>query len=190
MNTERRAAFEAEALPHLGRLWAAAYRFVRQPADAEDLVQETYLRAYRAFEGFARGTNCRAWLLTILYSVFVNRYHRQRLEPTAVAVEELEARARRLQADQDWEAPMLAAAAAGTWGVGETVEAALRGLPAEYREAILMVDVEELSYEEAAAALGCPVGTVRSRLSRGRRLLASELAEYARSLGLQGRVPK
>src|SRR5687768_5920470 len=181
-SSDRRRAFEAEALPHLGRLWAAARRLARQDADAEDLVQETYLRAYRTFGNFAPGTNSRAWLLTILYSVFVNRYHRQRLEPESRPIEELEARAVRTLLAEDWERPLLEAAAADAWGLGKTVAAALQGLPEVYRAAVLLVDVEELSYEEAAAALGWPLGTVKSRLARARRLLAAALADYARAL--------
>lgn len=180
---ERREAFEREALPHLRQVWAAAMRFCRDPAEAEDLVQETYLRAYRSFDSYRPGTNCRAWLLTILYSVFVNRYRRSRREPEARDPATLESLAERERAPDDWERPLLDAATAGRWGTGETVEAALAELSEEFRETVLLVDVEELTYEEAADALGCPVGTVRSRLFRGRRLLARALGEYASAAG-------
>jgi RNA polymerase sigma-70 factor (ECF subfamily) len=180
---DRRQAFEAEALPHLDRLYAVARRLAPAGVDPEDLVQETVLRAYRTFDNYRPGTNCRAWLLTILHSVFVNRFRRWQREPEAQPPEELERRAGRDRPTEDWEGPLLAAAAAGTWGTGAEVEAALRNLPDEYREAMLLVDVEELTYEEAAGALGCPVGTVRSRLHRARRRLAGELAAYARQLG-------
>jgi len=178
-----REAFEREALPHLRQVWAAAVRFCRDPIEAEDLVQETYLRAYRTFDSYRLGTNCRAWLLTILYSVFVNRYRRSRREPEAQDPATLESLAERERAPADWERPLLDAATAGRWGTGETVEAALGELSEEFREAVLLVDVEELTYEEAAGVLGCPVGTVRSRLFRGRRLLARALGEYARASG-------
>lgn len=186
---ERRAAFEAEALPHLNRIWAAARRFAGREGDAEDLVQETYLRAYRAYDRFERGTNCRAWLLTILYSVFVNRYRKGRREPEPREPETLERLAERELEPSDWERPLLEAASAGRWGTGETVQAALEELPAEFREAVLLVDVEELTYEEAAKTLGCPVGTVRSRLFRARRRLARVLGGYASELGYAGRSP-
>ncbi len=180
---DRRQAFEAEALPHLNRVYAAARRLVGAGSDAEDLVQETFLRAYRTYDNFARGTNCRAWLLTILHSIYVNRIRRMQHEPQAQPAEALEMHAQRAQLDEDWEGPLLQAAAAGTWGAGPTVREALRRLPEDYRSTLLLVDVEELSYEEAAAALACPIGTVRSRLSRARRLLAVSLADYARELG-------
>jgi RNA polymerase sigma-70 factor (ECF subfamily) len=181
---EQQERFEREALPFLDQLYAAAMRMTRNPADAEDLVQETFLRAYRTFDNFEPGTNCRSWLLTILYSVFINRYHRKRRAPEPRPLEELEQRPLWARDGQDWEAPFLAAAARGAWGVSGTVEAALRKLPEVYRHAVLAVDVEGLTYEEAATALSCPIGTVRSRLARARRLLAVELAEYARDLGL------
>jgi len=182
----RRRAFEAEALPHLRSLWTAARRLAREDADAEDLVQETYLRAYRTFDNFVRGTNSRSWLFTILYSVFINRYHRQRRAPESRPLEDLERQPLYARDGEDWEAPFLAAAARGSWGVSGTVEAALRKLPQVYRHAVLAVDVEGLTYEEAASALSCPIGTVRSRLARARRQLAAELADYARDLGLTG----
>jgi RNA polymerase sigma-70 factor, ECF subfamily len=179
----RRRAFEVEALPHLRSLWAAARRLAHRDADAEDLVQETYLRAYRTFDNFRPGTNGRAWLLTILYSVFINRYHRERRRPESRPLEELESRPLNELAGEDWEAPLLAAASAGAWGMSGTVEMALRKLPAAYRHTVLAVDVEGLTYDEAATALSCPIGTVRSRLARARRLLAAELADYAQGLG-------
>ena len=187
---ERRRAFEAEALPHLPRVYAAArrLRWAGGAVDAEDLVQETYLRAYRTFDNFERGTNARAWLLTILYSIEANRRRRSRLEPEAWPDDDLEARAAEACAGIDWQAESLAAATAGAWGAGETVTAALKRLPEPFRTAVLAVDLEGLTYEEAAAALECPVGTVRSRLARARRRLASELADYARRRGLAGGV--
>jgi RNA polymerase sigma-70 factor, ECF subfamily len=181
--SDRRRAFEAEALPHAHRLYAAARRLAGAGIDAEDLVQETFLRAYRTYDNFTPGTNCRAWLLTILHSIYVNRVRRMRHEPQAQPVESLELHAQRALRDEDWEVPLLAAAAAGKWGASPTVREALRRLPEEYRTTLVLVDVEELTYEEAAAALDCPVGTVRSRLSRARRQLALALADYARELG-------
>lgn len=183
-----RAAFESEALPHLPRLLAAARRLAPSVADAEDLVQETVLRAYRTYRNFRRGTNSRAWLLTILHSVFLNRLRRSRLEPVAEPTEQLESHAVRAIVDRDWEATILASATAGESGAGESVEAALRRLPADYRAVVLLVDLEGFTYEEAASALSAPVGTIRSRLSRARRLLAGELADYAREMGYSRRT--
>lgn len=183
----RRAAFETEALPHLDRLHRAARRLVSHPQDAADLVQETYLRAYRTFSGFTPGTNSRAWLFTILYSMFINAYHKRRRAPAEASLTELERRFEEALASPDWEAPLVALDQRGAWGTGPEVDAALVELPAEFRAAIVLVDIEEMSYEEAAAAMGCPLGTVRSRLARGRKLLAAQLQEYAARLGYPGR---
>jgi RNA polymerase sigma-70 factor, ECF subfamily len=180
---ERRAAFEAETLPHLERLHRTARRLVRRPEEAADLVQEVYLRAYRTFDGFVRGTNSRAWLFTILYSVFINHYHRERRAPRVASLTELEERFDRVLAAPGWDAPLLALETAGAWGTGAEVTAALLDLPAEFRAAVVLVDLEELSYEEAGAAMDCPLGTVRSRLARGRKLLAARLHDYAARLG-------
>ncbi len=160
---------------------AAARRLTRgRAADAADLTQETYLRAYRTFAGFVPGTNCKAWLLTILYSVFVNRYHRAKLEPEALEPEELERRWQALaQGGADEEARWIERLD----GTSAEVRAALDGLPEILRTVVLLVDVEELTYEEAARAVGCPVGTVRSRLFRARRQLLAELADYAQRVG-------
>ncbi len=182
-----RAAFEAEALPHLDRLHRAARRLLRHPQDAADLVQETCLRAYRTFSGFTPGTNCRAWLFTILYSMFINLYHKRQRAPAEASLVELERRFEKALTAADWEMPLAAFDQRGAWGTGREVDAALAALPAEFRAAIVLVDLEEMSYEEAAAAMDCPLGTVRSRLARGRRLLAAQLREYAVRLGYSGR---
>jgi RNA polymerase sigma-70 factor, ECF subfamily len=137
------------------------------------------LRAYRTFDGFTSGTNARAWLLTILYSIFVNQYHRARRTPQHVSIDDLEFRyARELAAPEAATTDPFQ----GAWTEHE-IEAALRELPEAFRATVLLVDVEELSYEEAAAALGCAVGTVRSRLFRARRILAVALADLARQRG-------
>jgi RNA polymerase sigma-70 factor (ECF subfamily) len=178
---DRRAEFEQTALPHMRALYGMAHRLTQRREDASDLVQETFLRAYRTFDGFVAGTNAKAWLFTILYSVFANRYRKERRTPPEVPLHELE---ERLGSDDggggspftDGEPP------------AEEVERALGELPESFRTAVMLVDVEELSYTEAAAALGCPVGTLRSRLFRGRRLLYGFLQEYARRSGLLRQV--
>jgi RNA polymerase sigma-70 factor (ECF subfamily) len=187
---ERRDRFEALLRPLLPKLYGFALRLARNPDAARDLVQETSLRAYRTFSGFTPGTNGTAWLFTILHSVFVNAYRKAEREPV-VSVEELEARFERRLELPDWKAyreiidnPKV------TWGPSE-VEQALGRLPDAFRTAVMLVDVDELTYEEAAEVMDCPVGTLRSRLFRGRRLLASELQDYARGRGLLGkRGPK
>lgn len=133
-------------------------------------MQETLLRAYRTFENFRPGTNCRAWLFTILYSVFFNE--RTRLRPTLLTAEQLDRVPAAASDVQLAESP---------WS--EEVERALARLPIAFRAAVLLVDVEGLSYEEAATAAGCVVGTLRSRLFRGRKLLGAMLRDHARAAG-------
>jgi RNA polymerase sigma-70 factor (ECF subfamily) len=176
--SERRERFDATALPLLSAVYAYGIRLSRNADTARDLVQETYLRAYRTFDNFRAGTNCKAWLFTILYSIFVNRYHKKRREPKMVSLDQIEERFRRsLEA-----AKAVPPAVSSTWSDPD-IEAALDALPESFRATVLLVDVEELSYEEAAGALKCPLGTVRSRLNRARRLLYCALEEHARRIG-------
>jgi RNA polymerase sigma-70 factor (ECF subfamily) len=141
---------------------------------SRDAVQETLLRAYRTFDGFAEGTNGKAWLFTILHSVLRNRWRRLEVERRS-----MDPAAEDTRFDDALASPIPAL----SWSSGE-VDEALARLPAEYREAVLLVDVEELGYDDAAAAAGCPIGTLRSRLHRGRRALYVELESYARRMGL------
>jgi RNA polymerase sigma-70 factor (ECF subfamily) len=171
-----RAEFEDWALPIAPALYRTAHRLSRRPEDARDLVQETYLRAYRTFGNFQPGTNVRAWLFTILYSILNNEWRRRRRAPEEVPLEVVEERfATALRAaGPDAESGLLQ-----RLGASPEIESALRSLPEEYRAAILLVDVEDLSYEEAAEILSCPVGTLRSRLHRARKLLFAALRDYA-----------
>ena len=170
-----RAQFEAEALPFMRSIYNTALSLTRRPEDASDLVQETYMRAYRTFPNFTVGTNCKAWLFTIMYSIFVNKYHKERREPDSVSIDELEENFHRSLATAEWD-PYLAQDARV---MATEVNQALNRLPERFRLAVLLVDVEEMSYEEAAAILNCPLGTLRSRLFRARRLLFLELQPYA-----------
>jgi RNA polymerase sigma-70 factor (ECF subfamily) len=177
-----KARFEGTALPLMHHVYTAAYYLTRNRAEAEDLLQETYLRAFRFFHRFAVGTNVKAWLLTILYNVLRNRYRHRMTEQRSVDFAPVAEAYERITA---------AFAAGGGFEdaffhqfVDGEIERALLNLPHEYRAVVLLVDVHELSYLEAAAALGCPVGTVRSRLSRARRLLQVSLHDYARARGL------
>ena len=172
------ARFEAAALPWMGALHHKALALTQRPAEAADLVQETYLRAFRSFSSFTEGTNCKAWLFTIQYSIFVNKYRKAQREPEVLSIDELDATFQRALEGPDWENDF----AGLDWREPE-VDAALGKLPEDFRAAVLLVDVEELSYEEAAGVLACPVGTLRSRLSRARRMLFTELREYARTRG-------
>jgi RNA polymerase sigma-70 factor (ECF subfamily) len=159
--------FEELAVPHL----AAIYRAARQMADAvaaEDLVQETYMRAWKYFDTLDLATNCRAWLFRILRNVWADRWRRPRLE-IPLGEKEVEA----IEPYYDWEGEFLGQQ------FSADVERALGELPAEYRWAVLLADVEEFSYQEIAAIMGCPIGTVMSRINRGRRMLSGLLRRSA-----------
>lgn len=176
MTDERRARFDTEALVHLGAVYSAAYRLTRDADRARDLAQDAMLRAFRAFDTFTPGTNARAWLLRIVYSVFVNQYHRDRRAPATQSIEVLEMQ-------HGFEPVSPTAPVPDPWqpeGWSEpAVREALDVLPDDFRATVLLVDVEELSYEEAAGVMDCAVGTVRSRLFRARRLLAGSLRDLA-----------
>lgn len=177
--SDKRQHFEATALPFLSALYGYAIRLTRNGETARDLVQETCLRAYRTFDNFRPGTNCKAWLFTILYSIFVNRYWKKQREPKTVPLDEIEREFRgALEADD----AIRAAGRDPVW-TDPDIDAALGVLPEAFRATVVLVDVEELTYEEAAVAMNCPVGTVRSRLNRARKLLFVALHEHARRAG-------
>lgn len=164
--------FEAAALPHLKELYRTAARLLSDGTKAEDVVQETYLQAWKAFARFTPGTNCRAWLFKIL----VNTIHHQRRSWFNL---------RRVPDSQEILEQTAAACAPAPDRVtqGEILRA-LDRLPADYRAAVLLADVQEFSYKEIAELLDVPIGTVMSRLSRGRKLLREQLSELARSYGI------
>jgi RNA polymerase sigma-70 factor, ECF subfamily len=175
--------FEAEALPLLPGMYSAAYRLTRNPSDAEDLVQETFLRAYRAFHQFEPGTNLKAWLYRILMNTFINSYRKRQREPQTVSDEEI----------ADWylyskmnEAGLEPSAETAVIESlpDEEVQEALSSLPEQFRIAVLLADVEGFSYKEIAEITGVPIGTVMSRLHRGRKALQKRLWDVVRERGL------
>jgi RNA polymerase sigma-70 factor, ECF subfamily len=182
---DRRLQFEQTALPHLDTLYSAALRLVRNPDDAKDLLQETVLRAYRCFHQFAPGTNCRAWLLTILYNIFRTAYRRGGREPVGLTSEAFE-REIELQSLADRESRNDPEKLAAERSAARLIERALESLPEEFRETLLLVDVHELNYQEASEVLDIPLGTVKSRVSRGRTLLRTALAKYNIAPGKTG----
>ncbi len=181
-----RERFEELAMEHMGSLYTAALRMTRNPADAEDLVQETYLKAYRAFDTFQEGTNLKAWLYRILTNTFINAYRARKRRPDESDIEDLENLYlyRRLGG--------LEGAAAGRSAEEEVldrfteaeVKDAIESLPEQFRLAVLLGDVEGFSYKEIAEILDIPIGTVMSRLHRGRRALQKRLYEFGRQRGL------
>ncbi len=178
-----REAFEREVLPHLDSIYAMALRLARNPEDANDLLQDTVLRAYRFFHQFTPGTNSRAWVLTILFNNFRNGYRKSGREQVSQSEAEFTERleAESLAADQTRSNPEALAFA----NVMEPeVTAALDSIPEEFRAALLLVDMQELSYQEVAGVLEVPVGTVKSRVSRGRSLLREALLNFARGKGI------
>lgn len=166
----------AEALTHLDGLYNLARWLVRDPAEAEDLVQETFLRALRGFHQFRAGTNLRAWLFQILRNTFFTQYRKRGREPEAVDPDVLDTLAIRLGPAS--EAGSLSGASSGTLSVD--LRAALEQLPDDYRAVVVLADVEDFTMTEVADIMGCPVGTVKSRLFRARAILQELLRDYVR----------
>ncbi len=186
-----RDKFSREALPHLEELRQFAFRLCHDRQLSDDLVQETMLKAYRSFHRYRRGTNCRAWLYQICKNIYINLYRRKRLEPIAADMErEVPGPAGPEFSEERRGAPMVPVddadlRAQGEY-LGDEIVGALGGLPEEYRTAVILSDIEGQTYEEIAQFLRAPIGTVRSRIHRGRRLLAGHLCEYAGQMGWQG----
>jgi RNA polymerase sigma-70 factor, ECF subfamily len=166
--------FEALMLPHLNALYRTALAMTRNPSDADDLVQDTYLRAFQYFGQFQGGTNARAWLFRILTNLFINQYRKKNREPESLSLEDSEEffLYNRLANTETNAAQVNSPEADVLLRLdAETVHRAIENLPDDYRETVILADVNEFSYQEIAEMLDIPIGTVRSRLFRGRRLV-------------------
>lgn len=179
---DKNEAFSRIALVHLDAIYNSALRLTGNTADAEDLVQETFLKAYRFFHRFRKDSNCLAWLFKIMKNSYINRFRQKAREPNTISNDALnESLDGRVFEQKDLsgspEEDVLDRV------LDDEVEEAIRALPEEFKMVVLLSDIEGLQYKEIADILSCPIGTVRSRLSRGRRLLKRQLWEYARDHG-------
>lgn len=181
---QRRARFERDALPMLDQLYSAALRMTRNPADAEDLVQETYGKAFAAFHQFSDGTNLKAWLFRILTNTYINAYRKKQRQPQQTSTDTFEDHQLAQLSKNPTEGLRPADVEALSKLTDGAVTDALAALPEDFRLAVYYADVEGFSYKEIAEIMGTPVGTVMSRLHRGRKLLRVSLADHARELGM------
>ncbi len=181
-SVQKHTEFEREAVPHMDALYNYGMSLTANSDEASDLLQETYLKAFRFFDSFRPGTNCKAWLFQIMKNSFINRYRKQTREPAKVSYDVIEEYVGAIHAEEisfnDLERALF------DNNLGDEVSRALKSLPDIFREVLLLSDVEELSYEEIAEIIDCPIGTVRSRLHRARKAMFTTLYSYAKERGL------
>ena len=185
-----RAEFEEQALPFMDQLYGAAMRMTRNPSDAADLVQETFVKAFASWRTFTQGTNLKAWLYRILTNTYINTYRKKQREPYQGTIDDLE----------DWQLGGAESTTATSTRSAEAeaidrmpasvVKDALQAIPEDFRLAVYLADVEGFAYQEIADIMKTPIGTVMSRLHRGRRMLRELLAEYAKERGIASAAPE
>jgi RNA polymerase sigma-70 factor, ECF subfamily len=187
-NSDRdlRKAFEREAFVHLNELYGAGLRLTRNERDAEDLVQETFMKGFANFHQYREGTNCRAWLFRIMMNTFINRYRRRTKESEILHRKEEGLIDNELVSRDSHEIHSSPEERQARSGLSDEVRDALDSLPVEFKTVVLLADLHDFAYKDIAQIMGTPIGTVMSRLFRGRRMLRKRLVEYARRHGVLG----
>lgn len=178
---EKTLIFDQEFMPHIDSMYNFAYRLTFDEDDSKDLVQETYLKAFRFIESFQKGTNAKAWLFRILKNSFINDFRKKSKEPTKVDYQEVESYYNSDDVDESITTDLRVDALSAM--MGDEVSNALNSLDVDFRTVIILCDLEGFKYDEMAKILDIPIGTVRSRLHRARNLLKEKLNSYAKSMG-------
>lgn len=178
---KRKADFDAEAMPHMNLLHNYAYKITGNQLDADDLLQETFLRAFRFFDKFERGTNCKAWLFRIMKNLFINKYRKNQKEPGKVDYGEIENFFDNIRSEKIDSTDLQEKVFSNL--LDDDLTNALNSLQDDFKTVVILCDLEGLSYEEIADFVQCPIGTVRSRLHRGRKMLQQKLYDYAKKRG-------
>jgi RNA polymerase sigma-70 factor (ECF subfamily) len=180
---QKQEDFEEEIIPHLDAMYNFALRLTSDPSDAEDLVQDTIVKAFRFFSSYEKGTNAKAWLFRILKNSYINNYRKKSKQPNQVDYDEVSTFYETIRAERtdtsDLEDKMFRDL------IDDDISQALEELPEDFRTVVLLCDIEDFTYEEIANMLDVPIGTIRSRLHRGRNLLKAQLMDYAKKRGFQ-----
>ena len=185
VSNSKQVDFEREAVPHMDVLYNYALRITGNPEDAADLLQETYFKAYRFWDRYEKGTNIRAWLFRIMKNSYINRYRKESKEPDTVDYDEVKNFYNTIR-DESVDPNDLQEQLFGNL-LEDDVVRALESLPDDFKTVVILCDIEGFTYEEIAEFVECPIGTVRSRLHRGRKILQAKLFEFARKQGYIGR---
>jgi RNA polymerase sigma factor (sigma-70 family) len=180
-DTEKQSIFNNEFMPHINSMYNFAYRLTLDSDDAKDLLQDTYLKAYRFIDSFQKGTNAKAWLFRILKNSFINDYRKKSKEPSKVDYQEVESYYNSEDVDRQITPDLRVEALKDM--IGDEISNALNALYVDFRTVIILCDLEGFKYEEMAKILDIPIGTVRSRLHRARNLLKEKLSTYAKQMG-------
>jgi RNA polymerase sigma-70 factor (ECF subfamily) len=178
---QKQAIFHGEFMPHINSMYNFAYRLTLDSDDAKDLLQDTYLKAYRFIDSFQQGTNAKAWLFRILKNSFINDYRKKSKEPSKVDYQEVESFYNSEEVDRQITPDLRVEALQDM--IGDEISEALNSLDVDFKTVIILADLEEFKYDEMAKILDIPIGTVRSRLHRARNLLKERLSEYAKKMG-------